>query len=79
MDTNAIEPLCLRECLELIDELGGNARFCSSSGFETWFQGETEPMASGFTPLTDFDIDTGVIGSSADGRVAFAFWRGEDS
>ena len=69
----------LSECRELINELGNNAGFYSNSSFEDCFRREAGPNVWGFTPLTDFDLDTGVIGSSVDGRCGFAFWRGENS
>lgn len=67
------------ECRGWIAELGDGAQFYSNSSYDGWFEDGTEVWGRGFTPLTQFDIDAGVIGVSADGRIGFVFWRGENS
>ena len=67
------------ECRDMLGELGDGSQFYSNSDFEGWFQDGPEPAGWGFTPLTDFDIDTGIVGVSSDGRCGFVFWRGENS
>jgi hypothetical protein len=66
------------ECRGWIDEIGDGARFYSNSSYEGWFDG-TEAWGRGFVPLTQFDIDAGVIGVSADGSAGFVFWVGANS
>jgi hypothetical protein len=69
----------LEECRDLLAELEDGAQFYSNSEYRGCFDPSQEPSAWGFTPLTDHDIDTGVIGLSSDGQSGFVYWRAENS
>lgn len=65
------------ECRAWLSELGDHSSYFSNNSYLDWFD-SPPPRTFGYTPLTKFVIDTGLIGISSDARCGFVFWRGED-